>query len=54
MSFPGPNPLDALSPFERSLVDTHWDDTIDGIRTDGEDVASFLEPFLHTITLQQE
>jgi len=36
-----------------SLVDKYWDDTIDGDRTNYEDVESFLDPFLNTLLLQQ-
>jgi len=58
MSFPGPTAIDDL-PFSgnhllcKSLVNRHWDDTLDGDRTNAEDLERFLDPFLNTIRLQQ-
>jgi hypothetical protein len=53
MSFPGPSARSELTDLEKHLVDTHWDDTLDGDRTNFEDIESFLDPFLNTIRLQQ-
>lgn len=53
MSFPGPSARSELTDLEKSLVDTHWDDSLDGDRTNFEAVEIFLDPFLNTIRLQQ-
>lgn len=53
MSFPGPSVRYELTDLEKSLVDTHWDDSLDGDRTNFEAVEIFLDPFLNTIRLQQ-
>lgn len=42
-----PCPLD-----QAALIARYWDDTIDGDRTNSEDVVSFLEPFYFTAQLQ--
>jgi hypothetical protein len=35
------------------LIDKHWDDTLDGDRTNDTDVETFLEPFIKTERLKQ-
>ncbi len=53
MSLPNPSVRPELTDLEKSLVDTHWDDSLDGDRTNFDAVETFLEPFLNTTRLQQ-
>jgi hypothetical protein len=44
----------AIDAWCNALIDTYFDDTIDGDRNNPNDLRDFLEPFLNTIILQTQ